>query len=197
MFGALDFYQKAKAHGVKPIFGCETYVAPDRLDKTERRSYHLILLAKNDVGYKNLSYLNSMGYLEGFYYNPRIDKQLLREHSRGADRPVGLPRRRGRADADAARARGGRGGGARVRGHLRARATSSSRCSPTASRSRRRSTATCSSCRKKTGIALVATNDCHYVNQSDARAHEILMCVQQKKTINDEKRLHHRTTPTT
>ena len=79
LFGALDFYQKAKAHGVKPIFGCETYVAPDRLDKTERRSNHLILLAKNEVGWKNLSYLNSMGYLEGFYYNPRIDKPLLRK----------------------------------------------------------------------------------------------------------------------
>ena len=83
LFGALDFYQRAKAHGVKPIFGCETYVAPDRLDKTERRSNHLILLAKNEVGWKNLSYLNSMGYLEGFYYNPRIDKPLLRAHSEG------------------------------------------------------------------------------------------------------------------
>ena len=113
LFGALDFYQKAKAHGVKPIFGCETYIAPDRQDKTERRVNHLILLAKNEAGWKNLSYLNSMGYLEGFYYNPRIDKQLLREHSRGADRPVGLPGRRGGADDHAARARGGRGRGAR------------------------------------------------------------------------------------
>ncbi|MES1208426.1 MAG: PHP domain-containing protein, partial [Pseudomonadota bacterium] len=83
LFGALDFYQRAKAHGVKPIFGCETYVAPDRHDKTERRSNHLILLAKNEVGWKNLSYLNSMGYLEGFYYNPRIDKPLLRAHAEG------------------------------------------------------------------------------------------------------------------
>src|SRR5678815_2282304 len=83
LFGALDFYEKAKKHGVKPIFGCETYIAPDRLDKTERRSNHLILLAKDKVGWKNLSYLNSMGYLEGFYYNPRIDKKLLREHREG------------------------------------------------------------------------------------------------------------------
>ena len=83
MFGAIDLYSEAKAAGVKLIFGCETYVAPDRLDKTERRRNHLILLAKNEVGYKNLWYLNSMGYLEGFYYNPRIDKQLLREHSEG------------------------------------------------------------------------------------------------------------------
>src|SRR5471032_458464 len=84
MYGMVDFYKRAKAEGVKPIFGCETYVsATDRFDKSERKNYHLILLAKNDEGYKNLQYLNSMGYLEGFYYNPRIDKKLLREHSDG------------------------------------------------------------------------------------------------------------------
>src|SRR5258708_28325485 len=84
MFGGIDLYTEAKQSGVKLIFGCETYVAStDRHDRTNRRNFHLILLAKNDVGYKNLSYLNSMGYLEGFYYNPRIDKQLLREHSDG------------------------------------------------------------------------------------------------------------------
>src|SRR5689334_19097496 len=84
MFGAIDLYTEAKNHGVKLVFGCETYVAAtDRTDRTNRRNYHLILLAKDDVGYKNLSYLNSMGYLEGFYYNPRIDKQLLKEHSQG------------------------------------------------------------------------------------------------------------------
>jgi DNA polymerase-3 subunit alpha len=84
MFGAIDLYTEAKAHGTKLIFGCETYVAAtDRHDRTNRRNYHLILLAKDDVGYKNLSFLNSKGYLEGFYYNPRIDKQILRDHSEG------------------------------------------------------------------------------------------------------------------
>src|SRR5438105_10993593 len=62
LFGALDFYETAKKHGVKPIFACETYIAPDRHDRTERKSNHLILLAKNNVGWKNLSYLNSMGF---------------------------------------------------------------------------------------------------------------------------------------
>ena len=92
MFGAIDLYTAAKKHGVKLIFGCETYVsAAGRTDRTNRRSYHLILLAKNEVGYRNLSYLNSMGYLEGFYYNPRIDKQILGAHSEGPDRVVRLP----------------------------------------------------------------------------------------------------------
>ena len=67
MFGAVDFYKRAKAAGVKPIFGSETYVCDDRFDRTSRRNHHLILLAKDRVGYKNLQYLNSMGYLEGFY----------------------------------------------------------------------------------------------------------------------------------
>ena len=84
MFGAVDLYTAARKHGVKLIFGCETYVAAtERSDRQNRRNFHLILLAKDDVGYRNLSYLNSMGYLEGFYYHPRIDKQILRERSEG------------------------------------------------------------------------------------------------------------------
>jgi DNA polymerase-3 subunit alpha len=191
LFGALDFYEKARKHGVKPIFGCETYIAPDRMDKTERRSNHLILLAKDNVGWKNLSYLNSMGYLEGFYYNPRIDKKLLRQHSQGliglsaclGGEVAQLMMRRGpEAAAEAAREFDdifGRGNfflemqpngleeQETVNGHLRELS-------------------------KKSGIPLIATNDCHYLNKTDAHAHEILMCVQQKKTIQDEKRMHHR-----
>src|SRR3569832_359353 len=83
MFGAIDFYKKAKAAGVKPIFGSEMYICNDRNDRTSRRNYHLILLAKNEGGYKNLQYLNSMGYLEGFYYHPRVDKPILKAHSEG------------------------------------------------------------------------------------------------------------------
>ncbi len=166
---------------MKPIFGCETYVAPDRLDKTDRRINHLILLAKNEVGYKNLSYLNSMGYLEGFYYNPRIDKELLREHSRGADRAVGVPRRRGRADAHAR-------AGPRRR---RARRASTQdifgpgnfflELQPNGLAEQETVNGHLIEMSQKTGIPLVATNDCHYVNQDDARAHEVLMCIQQAR----------------
>ena len=127
---------------MKPIFGCETYVAPDRLDKTERRSNHLILLAKNEVGWKNLSYLNSMGYLEGFYYNPRIDKPLLREHAEGL---VGLSACLGGEIAQTIMRRGPEAAERRGRASSRtssARGTSSSSCSRTGWRSRRRSTAT-------------------------------------------------------
>src|SRR3990172_4940727 len=90
LFGALDFYQKAMKACIKPIIGCEMYVAPgSRFDKTqpagrhEEASYHLILLARNRSGYKNLVKLVTAGYLEGFYYRPRIDKDLLSAHREG------------------------------------------------------------------------------------------------------------------
>src|SRR5260370_5819699 len=85
MFGAIDFYRRAKEAGLKPILGSETYVAgaKGRTDRTEKVSHHLILLAKNEEGYSNLRYLASTGYLDGFYYHPRIDKQVLKDHAKG------------------------------------------------------------------------------------------------------------------
>ena len=122
MFGAVDFYKKAKEAGVKPIFGCETYVAGnDRRNRTQRTNHHLILLAKNAEGYANLRYLNSMGFLEGFYYHPRIDKPLLKERSRGLFGLSGLPGRRDRAGAAQRRLREGQGDGAGVSRPLRGR----------------------------------------------------------------------------
>ncbi|MDB4981421.1 MAG: dnaE1 [Myxococcales bacterium] len=191
LFGALDFYQRAKAHGVKPIFGCETYIAPDRLDKTERKSNHMILLAKNQVGWKNLSYLNSMGYLEGFYYNPRIDKKLLREHSEGL---IGLSACLGGEIAQTILRRGPEAaeGAALEFQDIFGKGNFFLEVQPNGLEEQERVNGHLVELSKKTGIGLVATNDCHYLNQNDARAHEILMCVQQKKTIHDDKRLHHR-----
>ena len=87
MYGAVDFYKAAKKAGVKPIIGCEVYVAPrSRFDKTyelDGEAYHLVLLCKNQTGYKNLIYLCSMGFTEGFYSKPRIDFELLKGHSEG------------------------------------------------------------------------------------------------------------------
>ena len=85
LFGAVDFYKQAKAAGVKPILGFEAYVAGEkgRQDRSERIGRHLILLAKNQEGWANLRYLSSMAFTEGYYYDPRIDKQLLKDHARG------------------------------------------------------------------------------------------------------------------
>jgi DNA polymerase-3 subunit alpha len=191
LFGALDFYQRAKAHGVKPIFGCETYIAPDRLDKTERKSNHMILLAKDNVGWKNLSYLNSMGYLEGFYYNPRIDKKLLREHSEGL---IGLSACLGGEVAQTIMRRGPEAaeGIALEFQDIFGKGNFFLEVQPNGLEEQEKVNGHLQELAKKTGIGLIATNDCHYLNQNDARAHEILMCVQQKKTIHDDKRLHHR-----
>ena len=97
LFGVLDFYQKAKAAGIKPILGCEVYVAPgsrqDRKGKAEHN--HLVLLAENNQGYKNLIQLVTRAHLEGFYYRPRVDKELLAGVERRPHCPVRLPPRRG------------------------------------------------------------------------------------------------------
>ena len=87
MYGAVNFYRACRAEGIKPIIGCEVYVAPrnrtDREHGIDSQYTHLILLCKNETGYRNLSYLVSMGFVEGFYVKPRIDWQLLSEHSEG------------------------------------------------------------------------------------------------------------------
>ena len=89
MYGAVDFYRACKAEGVKPIIGCEVYVTPqgrtrfDKVHELDAESRHLVLLCENEEGYRNLSYLVSMGWTEGFYIKPRIDLELLRQHSGG------------------------------------------------------------------------------------------------------------------
>ena len=89
MFGAYEFYIIAKEKGVNPIVGCEVYVAPDSRnsrEQSQRKPYHLTLIAENEVGYKNLMRLVSIAYIEGFYFRPRIDMEVLREYHEGIDR---------------------------------------------------------------------------------------------------------------
>jgi DNA polymerase III subunit alpha len=192
MFGAVDFYKRAKAHGVKPIFGCETYVASgDRKEKTNRRNFHLILLAKNQVGYKNLSYLNSMGFLEGFYYNPRIDKALLRDHSEGL---IGLSACLGGEVAQTIMRDGVEKATEVAREYASIFEPGSYflEVMPNGLADQDVVNDANRKIGRETGIPVVATNDCHYVNRGDYKAHEILMCIQQKRTVHDEKRLHHK-----
>jgi DNA polymerase-3 subunit alpha len=195
MFGALDFYRRAKEFGVKPIFGCETYVAPgERGDKSERGrgARHLILLAKNNTGYQNLQYLISMGHLEGFYYHPRIDKQVLKDHSEGLiglsaclggevaqslqhdkfERSVEVAKEYASFFAPGDYYLEVMDNGVQEQGPVNDGLVKISR---------------------ETGIPLVVTNDCHYLNRQDARAHEFLMCIQTGKTIADARRLQHST----
>ena len=193
MFGAVDLYVAAKKHGVKLIFGCETYVAAtDRSDRQNRRNFHLILLAKDEVGYRNLSYLNSKGYLEGFYYNPRIDKQILRERSEGL---IGLSAclggeiaqtmlKQGVSEAEKV---------ALEYKSLFAPGDFYLELMPNGLPEQDQINDEYRRMGPKLGIPMVATNDCHYVHRTDAKAHEVLMAIQSGKTIADEKRLRHTT----
>ncbi|MCP4443874.1 MAG: DNA polymerase III subunit alpha, partial [Myxococcales bacterium] len=191
MFGAVDLYKASKKHGVKLIFGCETYIAAtDRTDKTNRRSYHLVLLAKNKLGFNNLQYLNSMGYLEGFYYNPRIDKEILRKHSEGL---IGMSACLGGEVAQTMLKHGIKEAEevAKEYKSIFAPGDFYLEMMPNGMAEQDQLNAELRTMGPRLGIPLVATNDCHYVERSDAKAHDILMCIQTGKTVNDENRLKH------
>jgi len=191
MFGAIDLYTEAKYANKKLIFGCETYVAAtDRHDKTNRRNYHLILLAKDEVGYKNLSYLNSMGYLEGFYYNPRIDKPLLKKHTEGL---IGLSACLGGEIAQTLEKNGVAAAEevAQEYASMFAPGDFYLELMPTPTPEQDTLNGELVRMSKKLGIPLVATNDCHYVARTDASAHDVLLAIQTGKSLKDEKRLKH------
>ncbi|WP_242356896.1 MULTISPECIES: DNA polymerase III subunit alpha [unclassified Anaeromyxobacter] len=194
LFGAVDFYKKAKEAGVKPIMGMEAYVAGEkgRHDRSERIGRHLILLAKNAEGWANLRFLSSKAFTEGFYYDPRIDKQLLRDHSKGL---IGMtaclagevPRLARQGDMDGAR---------RVAREYRDIFEPDSFFLEVQSNGMREQldvNAKLAQLGRDEGIPLVATADAHYVSRQDAKAHEVLMCIASNKTFQDPKRLRHDT----
>jgi DNA polymerase-3 subunit alpha len=188
MFGAVEFYLKCKKAGIKPIIGCELYLAPDsRFSKDAKgisdAAYHLILLCQDLQGYKNLSYLTSAGYKEGFYYRPRIDRDLLKEHADGLialsaclKGEVAMQCGRGRMDDALATARWyselfpDRYYIELQENTLPEQDTVNKRLREVAAELK---------------LPLVATNDCHYLNREDARAHEVLLCIQTGKTMSD------------
>ncbi len=194
MFGAVEFFQKAKANGVKPIIGCEAYLAPgNRSERTQAPkgddvegggNYHLILLAQSRAGYQNLCRLLTAAYKEGLYYKPRIDKEILAESSEG------LIVLSGCLSGEVARAlRGGKLDKAREAAEWYARTfpdrfylelQDNALHSPLNDALREIGRAA--------GIPLVATNDCHYLHREDAKAHEVLLCIQTGKTLADESR---------
>ncbi len=194
MFGAIDFFKKAKDAGIKPILGTEAYVAgaKGRGDRTEKISNHLILIAKNQEGYQNLRFLSSTGYLDGFYYHPRIDKQVLKERSKGL---IGLTA-----------CLGGEVTSAAFRGdmdHARRAATEFKEIFEpghffleiqwNGMEEQEKANANLKQLAKDLDVPLVATADAHYVKREDARAHELLMCIASGKTLADQKRMRHAT----
>src|SRR6185369_4329591 len=188
MFGAVEFYLKCRKAGVKPIIGCEVYLAPDSRFSRDAKgisdaAYHLVLLCENLVGYKNLSYLTSAGYKEGFYYRPRIDRELLQDHAEGLialsaclKGEVAMQCGRGRMD-DALET-------ARWYSELfpdRYYIELQENTLPEQDVVNKRLLEVAAELK----LPLVATNDCHYLNREDARAHEVLLCIQTGKTMSD------------
>jgi DNA polymerase-3 subunit alpha len=194
MYGVIDFYKIAKEKGIKPIIGCEVYVTPDsRFEKKGQRGdlFHLILLAKDFEGYKNLTKLVSLSFIEGFYYKPRVDKELLREYSKGlialtsclaGEIPTYILNNRIDKAKEAIREYLDIFGedfylelqdnGLEEQKYVNERLIELS---------------------KEFNIPLVATNDVHYLNKEDAEIHDILLCIQTGSKLNDKDRLRFKT----
>jgi DNA polymerase-3 subunit alpha len=194
LFGAIDFYKKARAEGVKPILGMEAYVAGEKgmTDRTERIGRHLILLAKDAEGWANLRYLSTKAFTEGFYYDPRIDKPLLRDHARGL---IGMtaclggeiPRLLRQGETDAARKAVQEYKSIFDPGSFFLEVQSNGMPDQL------EVNAKLAQLSRDEGVPLVASADAHYVRREDAKAHEVLMCIASNKTFQDPKRLHHET----
>ncbi len=194
MYGVIDFYKIAKEKGIKPIIGCEVYVTPySRFEKKGQRGdlFHLILLAKDFEGYKNLTKLVSLSFIEGFYYKPRVDKELLREYSKGlialtsclaGEIPTYILNNRIDKAKEAIREYLDIFGedfylelqdnGLEEQKYVNERLIELS---------------------KEFNIPLVATNDVHYLNKEDAEIHDILLCIQTGSKLNDKDRLRFKT----
>jgi DNA polymerase-3 subunit alpha len=197
LFGAIDFYQKATAAGIKPIIGCEAYLAPkSRLDRegqfAHNEYYHLILLAANRTGYQNLLKLASSAYLEGFYYKPRIDKSLLRQHHDGLialsgclSGEVAYLIGKDRMD-EAART-------AIEYQEIFGKENYFLEVQENAVPEQQVANQGLRQLHKRLSIPLVATNDCHYLKKEDAKVHDILLCLQTGKTLNETNRLRFQT----
>ena len=191
LFGSLPFYLEAKKHGIKPILGSEIYVADDMADRENKRRFHLILLAQNLLGYHNLVKIVSAGFLDGFYYKPRVDKNFLRRHSEGLiclsaclqgevpwtlrfetmDKALAKTREYMEIFPDRFYLELQSNG-------LKEQEVVNDRLMEVAA---------------ETGLPLVATNDCHYLGKDDYEAHDILLCVGTGKIRSEKQRLRFET----
>ena len=192
MYGAVEFYKQAKKYGIKPIIGCEVYIAPrSRFDKVAGEGeayYHLILLAENQTGYSQLVELVSRAYTEGFYYKPRIDRELLAAHHEGL---IGMsaciagevPSLILKGDLEGAEA------AARDYLDIFGRNNFFIEIQDHGIPEQKEANPKLVELARKLDIGLVATNDIHYIDRSDAEAHDVLLCIQTGKCVDDTARM--------
>lgn len=192
MYGAFKFCQAAKKAGVKPIVGCEVYVAKrsrhDREPKIDEDSYHLVLLAENEIGYQNLVKLVSLSHLEGFYYRPRVDREILAKYAQGlivmsacfsGEIPSALLAGDYKTATETAKWYREVFGADNYFLELQSQGLEG----------QKQVNRELVSIAHELGLGLVATNDLHYIRREDAMVHDVLLCIQTGKTVNDPNRL--------
>ncbi|MCK4417933.1 MAG: DNA polymerase III subunit alpha, partial [Candidatus Latescibacteria bacterium] len=198
MFGAIEFYQKVQKAGIKPIIGCEVYVAiEDRLKRQAAwgiadGATHLTLLARNDLGYQNLMKLVSKGYLEGFYYHPRVDKELLREYHEGLIALSGcikgeIARLILNENIEKAQQ------AVREYNDIFGQGNFYLELQRHGIEEEEKAVQCLLKFSQELDVPVVATNDCHYLNREDAPAHDVLLCIQTGKTLEDKNRMRFQT----
>lgn len=188
MYGVVDFYKECKKQGIKPVIGCEVYVAPrtrfDKVFKIDNSPYHLVLLCKNETGYRNLIKMVSQGFTEGFYSKPRIDWELLQAHHEGlialsACLAGEIPRRLTQGDYEAAKETA-----LRYR-DLFGRENYYIELQDHGIREQKMILPHLIRLAEEVGVELVATNDAHYIRKEDAKMQNVLVCIQTNRTVND------------
>ena len=191
MFGAVRFFEEAQKAGIKPIIGCECYVAPrTRFDKDpqkDRHQHHLVLLAKNETGYRNLIKMVSLGYKEGYYYKPRIDHELLKKHHEGlvclsACLAGKVQHELLENNYEAAKEEAAWFKDLFGEDYYLELQDQGLEEEIGVNEGLRRLSA-------ELGIKMVATNDVHYINQEDAKAHDVLLCIGTKNFLSETDRL--------
>ncbi|MBQ6430464.1 MAG: DNA polymerase III subunit alpha [Oscillospiraceae bacterium] len=196
MYGVIDFYRAAKAAGIKPIIGCEVYVAPrsmaDRVHGVDNEAQHLVLLCENETGYSNLSYLVSKAFLDGFYIKPRVDMELLRQHSDGlialsACLAGGIPRRLRMGDYEGAKSH------ALELSEIFGKGNFFLELQDHGLPEQQEVNRGILRLAQDTGLPLVATNDAHYITREDSYIQDVLMCIQMGKTVDDPNRMRFET----
>ena len=192
MYGVIDFYRASKEAGIKPIIGCEVYVAPramtDKEGSSDREPAHLVLLCKNETGYKNLIYLVSRAFIDGFYGKPRIDLDILKKHSAGL---IGLsaclagtiPRLILRGEINEAKEY------ALKLSEIFGEENFFLEIQDHGIEEQKEVNREIIRISEETGIPLVATNDAHYISRDDAYMQDVLMCVQMNKSLSDPNRM--------
>ena len=195
MYGVIDFYKKAKEVGIKPILGCEIYVAPgSRFDREQSRGedryYHLVLLAENNQGYKNLMKIVTRGFTEGYYYRPRVDYEVLEQYHEGiialsACLAGEIPNKILKEDYEGARE------AARRMNALFGQGNFFLELQDHGIREQTQVNSTIMRLAKELDIPLVVTNDVHYIREEDAVPHDLLLCIQTGKLVTDEDRMRY------